>query len=68
MERLNFQAIEKKWQSSFDKEKLYTNNRYEIVVFARYMLIIILSTIFEDKGAYIVLWILIFIRKGFLNY
>jgi len=44
----------------FDKEKLYTNNRYEIVVFARYMLIIILSTIFEDKGAYIVLWILIF--------
>ena len=23
MERLNFQAIEKKWQSIFDKEKLY---------------------------------------------
>ena len=25
MERLNFQAIEKKWQSIFDKEKLYNN-------------------------------------------
>ena len=25
MERLNFQAIEKKWQSIFDKEKLYSN-------------------------------------------
>ncbi len=25
MERLNFQVIEKKWQSSFDKEKLYNN-------------------------------------------
>ena len=25
MERLNFQAIEKKWQSRFDKEKLYNN-------------------------------------------
>ena len=23
MERLNFQAIEKKWQSTFEKEKLY---------------------------------------------
>ena len=25
MERLNFQAIEKKWQSTFEKEKLYNN-------------------------------------------
>ena len=25
MERLNFQAIEKKWQSIFEKEKLYNN-------------------------------------------
>ena len=25
MERLNFQEIEKKWQSIFDKEKLYNN-------------------------------------------
>ena len=24
MERLNFQAIEKKWQSIFEKEKLYS--------------------------------------------
>ena len=25
MERLNFQAIEKKWQSTFEKEKLYNS-------------------------------------------
>ena len=25
MERLNFQAIEKKWQSIFEKQKLYNN-------------------------------------------
>ena len=25
MERLNFQAIEKKWQTVFEKEKLYNN-------------------------------------------
>ena len=25
MERLNFQAIEKKWQSIFEKEKLYNS-------------------------------------------
>ena len=27
MERLNFQAIEKKWQSVFEKEKLYNNSK-----------------------------------------
>ena len=29
MERLNFQVIEKKWQSTFEKEKLHHNNNSE---------------------------------------
>ena len=29
MERLNFQAIEKKWQSIFEKEKLYNNKKFK---------------------------------------
>ena len=29
MERLNFQAIEKKWQSTFEKQKLYNSKSYK---------------------------------------
>ena len=29
MERFNFQAIEKKWQSIFEKQKLYNNKNYK---------------------------------------
>ena len=33
MERFNFQAIEKKWQSSFEKQKLYNNKSSKILLF-----------------------------------
>ena len=29
MERLNFQVIEKKWQSLFEKEKLFHNKKVQ---------------------------------------
>ena len=35
MERLNFQAIEKKWQSTFEKEKLYNSKKFKKVLLFR---------------------------------
>ena len=49
MERLNFQAIEKKWQSIFEKQKLYNAIMDVIDEFERYWAYDTLRTIEEAE-------------------